>query len=221
MQLRNLWRAAVPLTYLVGTFSCPAQAAIAARMPLISEVLYDAAGSDNGTTFVELLGTPGYSLDGLTLAGVNGNDGQDYKNVALSGVIPPDGVFLVGDDDGSGATLVPRADLVANIDLQNGPDSLQLRSGSTVLDAIGYGDFSAAIFAGEGAPAPDAPAGSSLARILGSQDTGDNLSDFQVLASPTPGTVPVSNVPLPGAAWLFASGLAVLSARTRYQRNHR
>ncbi len=35
--------------------------------PLISEVLYDAVGSDNGLVFVELYGTPGASLDGLFL----------------------------------------------------------------------------------------------------------------------------------------------------------
>ena len=34
---------------------------------VISEALYDAAGSDNGNVFVELYGTPGAALDGLSL----------------------------------------------------------------------------------------------------------------------------------------------------------
>jgi len=61
--------------------------------------------------------------------------------------------------------------------------------------------------------------GASLARLAGLQDTDDNVSDFQVLSAPTPGTVPVSSVPLPGAAWLFGSGLAVLSARSQRRRS--
>ena len=43
---------------------------------LISEVLYDGVGSDNGLSFVELYGTPGSSLDGLFLEGVNGANGN-------------------------------------------------------------------------------------------------------------------------------------------------
>ena len=45
--------------------------------PIISEVLYDAASSDNGNVFVELFGTPGTVLDGLVLEGVNGSDGSE------------------------------------------------------------------------------------------------------------------------------------------------
>ncbi|MEJ2644653.1 MAG: hypothetical protein P8180_06935 [Gammaproteobacteria bacterium] len=219
MQRRTLWAALAPLACLAGIFSGTLHASTIAPTPLISEVLYDAVGSDGGATFVELFGTPGFSLAGMTLVGVNGSDGRDYKSAALAGVIPGDGVFVVADDDGSGTTAVPNADLIADIDLQNGPDSLQLRSGTTVLDAVGYGDFSAAVFAGEGTAAPDVGSGASLARLAGLQDTDDNVSDFQVLSAPTPGTVPVSSVPLPGAAWLFGSGLAVLSARSQRRRS--
>ncbi|HKJ08526.1 MAG TPA: hypothetical protein VKA76_05520 [Gammaproteobacteria bacterium] len=219
MQRRTLWAAMAPLACLAGVFSGSLHASTLAPTPLISEVLYDAVGGDGGATFVELFGRPGFSLAGMTLVGVNGSDGNDYKSAALNGVIPADGVFVIGDDGGGGSTSVPDADLIADIDLQNGPDSLQLRSGATVLDAIGYGDFSAAVFAGEGRAAPDVSSGASLARLAGLPDTNDNLSDFQVLSVPTPGTVPVSSVPVPGAAWLFGSGLAVLSARSRRPRS--
>jgi hypothetical protein len=37
---------------------------------VISEVLYDAAGTDNGNVFVELFGTPGTLLDGLCWKGL-------------------------------------------------------------------------------------------------------------------------------------------------------
>ncbi len=42
-----------------------AQAAQA--MPVLSEVYYDATGSDDGQLFVEIAGTPGASLDGWLL----------------------------------------------------------------------------------------------------------------------------------------------------------
>jgi len=174
---------------------------------LISEVLYDAAGTDNGTTFVELYGTPGEMLDGMLLEGVNGADGNVYTSIALSGVIPADGVFVIGDDSGDGTTLVGNADLILNVDFQNGPDSVVLRNTDGILDALGYGDFTGGVFAGEGDAAPDVAAGFSLARVNSVFDTDDNLVDFAALEVPTPGSVPVSAVPLPPAALLFLSGI--------------
>ena len=43
--------------------------ATAQALPVISEFFYDAVGSDDGLSFVELYGTPGTSLAGLTLEG--------------------------------------------------------------------------------------------------------------------------------------------------------
>jgi len=106
---------------------------------IISELLYDATGTDNGNVFVELFGTPGTVLDGWLLEGVNGADGSVYRSVVLAGVIPADGVFLIGDDSGDGSTLVSDADLVLEIDFQNGPDSVVQRNGATVLDAAWRG----------------------------------------------------------------------------------
>lgn len=182
---------------------------------VISEAMYDAVGADNGSVFVELFGSPGTVLDGLALEGVNGGDGSVYLTVALSGVIPGDGVFVVADDSGDGTTLVANADLIVDMDFQNGPDSIVLRDGGSVLDALGYGDFTSAVFAGEGSAAPDAPAGSSLARFDPLADSNDNLSDFTVLDSPTPGSVPVSAVPVPPALMLLLSGIGALLGAAR------
>lgn len=182
---------------------------------VISEALYDASGTDNGSVFIELFGPPGTVLDELLLEGVNGADGAVYQTVALSGVIPENGVFVIADDSGDGTTLVGSADLIVNVDFQNGPDSIVLRNGVGVLDALGYGDFAGGVFAGEGRAAPDGPAGSSLARFNPLVDTDDNLGDFIVLDLPTPGSVPVSAVPLPPAVGLFLAGLAGLVTVSR------
>lgn len=182
---------------------------------VISEVLYDAAGTDRGNVFVELFGSPGASLNGLFLEGVNGNDGSVYKTATLSGVIPADGVFVIGDDSGNGTSLVGGVDLVLDVEFQNGPDSIVLRDTNGVLDALGYGDFSSAVFAGEGNAAPDVASGWSLARSNPLADSDDNATDFLGLDVPTPGIVAASPVPLPPALALFLSGFAGLVGVSR------
>lgn len=182
---------------------------------VISELLYDASSADNGNVFVELFGAPGAVLDGLLLEGVNGADGSVYRSVELAGVIPSSGVFLIGDDSGDGSSFISNANLVREIDFQNGPDSVVLRNGDTVLDALGYGDFTGLPFSGEGQAAPDASAGQSLARHNPRLDSNDNLNDFMVLDLPTPGAVPVSAVPVPPALGLFLSGIVGLAGVAR------
>jgi len=191
----------------------------AVALPVISEVFYDAVGSDDGRGFVELYGTPGTLLDGLRLEGVNGSGGAIGPALTLSGAIPADGFFVVADDQAGGPTLVANADLVLSFDFQNGPDSIVLRSADTVLDAVGYGVFGAGdVFAGEGSPAPGAPAGASVARVFADVDRGDNALDFAVLATPTPGTGDLAPVPEPGTALLVGLGLAGLGASGRRPR---
>jgi len=190
--------------------------------PIISELFYDATGSDAGQVFVELFGTPGESLDGLVLEGINGTGGTVYTSLSLSGLIPGDGIFVIGDDNG-GSTSVPNADLIADIDYQNGPDSVVLRNGPVILDAVGYGNFGgSSIFSGEGSAAPDPASGSSIARFNPLLDSGDNSVDFTVFEIPTPGLVPlVSSVPLPAGIWLFISGLLpLLSSGFLRRRRH-
>jgi hypothetical protein len=201
------------ITLLLATAPHGANAAA-----LISEVLYDAVGSDNGLSFVELYGEPGSSLEGLFLEGINGADGSAGPTVALSGVFPDDGIWLISDDVGDGTSLVAGAHLIANFDFQNGPDSIVLRTADSILDAVGYGLFGAGdVFAGEGNAAVDVPAGSSLARRFANVDTDDNAADFIELSVPTPGHAPLDAVPEPQTAALLAAGLVGLawSARVR------
>lgn len=185
-------------------------------LPLISEVFYDAVGSDNGLSFIEIAGLPGTVLDGLVLEGINGGDGQSTGTITLVGAIPASGLFVVADESTAGATAVPGASLIRNFDLQNGPDSLLLRSASVVLDAVGYGVFAPGeIFAGEGAPAVDPAAGASIARRFADVDTGDNAADFVALATPTPGAAPFAAIPEPSPLWLLAVGLLSLTGLRR------
>lgn len=189
--------------------------------PVISELYYDASGSDAGLVFVELYGIPGESLDGMVLEGVNGSSGAVYTSFTLSGVMPADGVLVIGDED-ENSTQVANADLIGNIDYQNGPDSVVLSLGADILDAVGYGIFgSDDVFAGEGNAAPDPSAGSSIARLTPWLDSDDNLADFTVLSTPTPGLAPIAPaaVPLPASAWLLISGLLSLFGVGRLRRN--
>ncbi|MBW2271971.1 MAG: PEP-CTERM sorting domain-containing protein [Deltaproteobacteria bacterium] len=91
-----------------------------------------------------------------------------------------------------------------------------LYDGAVAVDALGYGEFAPGeIYAGEGMPAPDPPAGSSLARVFADVDSDDNLLDFEVLAEPTPGSAELHSVPEPGSATLGIAGLLGLAALGR------
>jgi len=194
----------------------------ATALPLISEVLYDAVGSDAGQSFVELYGTPGTDLAGLVVEGINGSNGSVTDSIALSGLIPANGFFVLADDSGDGTTAVSNADQIADFDFQNGPDSVVLRLADAVVDALGYGVFDGdPFFAGEGSPAPDAPAGSSLARLFANLDTDDNAADWIVLGLPTPGQGPLHTAPEPSSAALLAFGLVGCGLRARRRRTAR
>lgn len=182
----------------------------AAGSPLISELLYDAVGSDDGQSFVEIYGAPGTALDGYVLEGVNGSNGAVTHSLLLAGAIPADGLFVVADGLSGGGTSVADADLVLEFDFQNGPDSVRLLApDASVVDALGYGVFGAGeFFAGEGTPAEDVEAGASLARWFADVDTDDNGLDFGA-AMPTPGSALLS-VPEPSTAALLGLGLGGL-----------
>ena len=92
-----------PIAALLGVVS--AAPAMAAPL-LISEILYDAVGSDDGAVFVELFGPAGLLLDGHVIEGVNGSDGSLTTSIALVGTLPDDGFFVLADGV-SGISAIP------------------------------------------------------------------------------------------------------------------
>ena len=76
-------------------------------------------------------------------------------------------------------------------------------------------------FAGEGSAAPDARAGSSVARFFADLDTDDNALDFGVLYAPTPGTAEFLPIPEPGTGLLVGSALGVLALLRRQTKEKR
>ena len=101
-----------------------------------------------------------------------GSWGLAWRGAAGS-VAAPNAPFLIA----SGALLAA---------LQNGPDAVRLVRNGAVLDLLGYGDLESATLY-EGAPAPDAGSGQSLARVRDGVDTGVNRDDWAVEGDPTPG----------------------------------
>jgi hypothetical protein len=161
---------------------------VAGSVPVIviNEVLYDGVGADVDV-FIELAGPPNAILDSLTLVGVNGANGADYLSIPLTGMIGPSGTFVIAHPSANATIQAAASMLTTKVDFQNGPDSIQLRQGPTLIDAVGYGDFgTSAVFAGEGAAAPAVEPGQSLARLPDGVDTGDNAADFTP-TTPTPG----------------------------------
>ncbi len=175
---------------------------------VINEVVYDGPGSDADDVFTELVGEPGVSLNGYTLTGTNGSSGLVYRSIDfINTVMPLDGVLVLATSSASGAVLAAR-DLIANVDWQNGPDSIQLRDAlGTIVDALQYGDAGIHNL-GEGTPAPDVPAGFSLSRDVFATDTHNNALDFAAVAIPGPGAGPrIASVPAPPTFALMICGL--------------
>lgn len=146
--------------------------------PVIQEIYYDAEGADEGKEFIELYGPSGTNLDGFSLIGINGDGGQIYYTVDLSGyTLPQNGLLVIAGSYVSVPSEVIGIPLTTS--LQNGPDAVQLwegevRSGGTIIDALAYGG---ADIYGEGTAALAAPAGKSLSRLAGI-DTDNNFTDF-------------------------------------------
>jgi hypothetical protein len=154
---------------------------------VINEIYYDSPGEDRGS-FLELKGAPGLSLNGFSIQTFNAK-GTQTNTIKLEGNIPKTGYFLVSQDNTvAGANQINEA---AN--LVNKGGAVQLVNGSSVIDAVAYGNAGKA--KGEAQAAKDTPSGSSLARVPDGADSDNNAKDFR-LSKPSPGASNDSSVPL-------------------------
>ncbi len=153
---------------------------------IINEMYYDTPGEDHGS-FLELRGAPNASVNGFSIQTFN-SKGNLTNSIKLEGSIPKSGYFLVAQDNTvTGANQINEA---AN--LVNKGGAVQLVNGSSIVDAVAYGNAGKA--KGETQAAKDTPSGSSLARIPDGADTDNNAKDFRI-AKPTPGAANDSSAP--------------------------
>ncbi len=149
---------------------------------VINEIYYDGPGTDAGT-FTEILGPGDMALDGYTLVGVNGSNGEVYRTIALDGmVVPSDGRLVIAQDE-----TVPNYDYIdSGMDWQNGPDQVQIRDAAGApIDGICYG-YSELLDCEGGTNGPDVGSGNSISRCPDGEDTDDNEADTAETL-PTPG----------------------------------
>jgi len=149
---------------------------VAAEGVVINEVLYNPLGSDTGMEFVELHNPTNemISLNGYILESGNGANPNDWtvEWIGLSSdMILPNGYFLIGESNVS-----PTPDYLTNLDLQNSPDGVRLKTNITLIDTVGYGNLQFPEYY-EGTPAKNVAEGLSLTRTSGI-DTNNNSADF-------------------------------------------
>jgi hypothetical protein len=102
----------------------------------LNEVLPNPEGSDGDgfAEFIELNGRPGASMDGWTVALVDGRTGDTYATAPLIGPVPGDGIVVIG------GTGVDAADLILPAALQQGPDGVALHDeNGRMHDAVAWG----------------------------------------------------------------------------------
>lgn len=151
---------------------------------VINEIYYDHPGADDGWEFVELHNPDTVScvLTGWALQTLDGATGaaKVVWTASPGASLEPGGFLCV-----AGIERAPAAGLLLRGTLGNGPDAIRLVSPAGTADLVGYGACASGDLY-EGAPAPDVPAGSCLARKPDGGDSGRNDADF-VAAPPTPG----------------------------------
>jgi hypothetical protein len=199
-------------TCSTSTGQAACEAAPTSGTVVINEIFYDPVGSDVRTssssasspTFIELKGTPGMDISGFSVELINGSNGTPYNTFVLASSTTLDGngfAVLAMEVSVADSYMSFAAPSYTNVyyvlteyapgtdALQNGQDNVVLKdASSTPVDAVGYGDFSAAPqhFAGEGSAVATTISGRSLGRVPGAADTDDNSADF-VSFYPTPG----------------------------------
>jgi hypothetical protein len=166
---------ALSLLLLAGT-----EAFASLSYPLITGVVYNPEGADEGGEWVELYNPTNETIEkSCTLLFGNGANPDDWT-IQWSGNLSmgPASYLLIGEDD-----ITPEADIEVDLSLQNGPDAVKLVC-EDYTDVVGWGELSYEEYF-EGTPAASGPEGSVLSRKFESigdksyvVDTGNNSFDF-------------------------------------------
>jgi hypothetical protein len=196
---------------------------------VISEVLYDASGADDGREWVELFngGADAVDLSGWSL----GWGGTDYTSgqLALTGVIEPGAYWVVGGPESATENASPLFDDPVDLapDLQNSgatadgvalfdlpPESVD--ASTLPISAVVYGETNeSGLLDASGAAGPpqvgDAPGGASIELTA---------AGWRIQTEPTPGDGPLT-APEPGSRATAAAALAALFAHHRYRERRR
>ncbi len=190
------------------TSVCPAELDV-----VINELDYAQAGIDT-QEYIELYGAAGRSLTGFTLVFYNGAPEQlaHYRSIAMSGVIPDDGFFVIG------SAAVPNVDQIDFTveGIQNGaPDGIALLDPlGQVREAMAYGgSFVAAtgpaagvLFEDIGVEDTTAAGEVALQRIPNGTGPWLVTTDGGAGLDGTPGTLNVIPLPALHGACCLASG---------------
>jgi len=182
---------------------------------ILSEVLYNVSGTDDGLEWVEIYnsGTETIDLSDFSL----GNGGTSYTSstVQLAGSLAPGGVFVVGGPTSNGTNGNPVYDQVANFspDFQNSGSAgdgvalfnvpaAAITSSTVPIDAVVYGpnNDNALIDETGSANAPevaDAPDDQSIERT-------DLAGSWQIQSTPTPNSSPLSSANVPPSVTITA-----------------
>ena len=115
-------------------------------------------------------GSESVSLASLTIA-----TEASLKDATLSGILPPGGLYTIGDPG-----AIPDLDHEETISLYNSDSGVAIMNGSIVIDSVGWGDsnnIESGLFSGTPVVNPEE---GSLFRV---SNTGDNSVDF-VLSTP-------------------------------------
>lgn len=197
---RRLSRLAIPLMFclLIALSVGPAQAATGDPV-LLNEVFASHTGTDD-TEFVEFFGTPGASLDGLSLIVVEGDSGTSQGNIdrridfGPSDILGSNGFFLVGNPVGLAANygvtpninvsnnFLENSSLTAALVVTSSLSGGAVTGSEVVLDAVALNDGGAgdAFYFGAPVIGPDGsffPAGAR--RAVDGVDT-DTAADWVI-----------------------------------------
>jgi hypothetical protein len=184
---------AATLTYDAGgvaTLKCVPSAGGSSAQIRVNEFMTGSTAAASNE-FVEIVnaGTSAADIGGFKVAyrSSAGTSDTTLATIPAGTSIPAGGFYLLGGSGYLGAHVANQS-FSASLASTGGGLAVRDTTG-TILDSAGYGDTTNAFVEAHPATAPPTTAspGSSSGRVPGGHDTNDNLADFSVSATPTPG----------------------------------